>query len=120
MLEPQNFTVYANNKTDITLDIDPDGDVTLVGAEIYWKVYEQSMGLPVAGEDPVIEKDNGVDGTIVVDDPDEQTLTIPLEPEDTTELLRNYYHEATVVDENLGQITVAFGIMTVVGTENRP
>ncbi len=119
MLDPQNFTVYAGNNTNVTIDIDPDDEVTLVGSVITWKVYEQQYGQPVDGEDPVISKDNSVDGTIVVIDPDLQRLKIPLEYEDTVELLRNYYHEATVEDAELGVITVANGIMTVLGTENR-
>jgi hypothetical protein len=119
MLESQNFSVYAGNNVDITIDIDPDDEVTLVGAVITWSVYPQAFGQPVAGEDPVIEKSNGVGGTIVVTDPDTQTLSIPLEEEDTIELLRNYYHECTVEDESRGLITVAHGIMTVLGTENR-
>lgn len=119
MLDPQNFTVYANNTTDVTIDIDPDDEITLVGAIITWKVYLQQFGQPVAGEDPVITKSNGDGGTIEVTDPDTQTLKIPLEPADTVELLRNYYHECTVEDPERGTITVANGIMTVLGTENR-
>jgi hypothetical protein len=120
MLDPQNFTVYAGNYTEVTVDIDPDDGVTLVGATIEWKVYEQQFGQPVAGEDPVVEKDNGVGGTITVTDPETQTLMIPLEYADTVNLLRNYYHEATVTDEDGKPITVAHGIVTVLGTENSP
>jgi len=120
MLDPQNFSVYANNTTDVTIDIDPDNGITLVGATIVWNVYEQEFGQPLFDVDPVIRKDNGVNGTIVVTDPNLQKLKIPLTPDDTVALLRNYYHEATVVDLNRGQITVANGIMTVLGTENRP
>ncbi len=120
MLDPQNFTVYAGNYTEISIDIDPDDEVTLVGTVIEWKVYEQQFGQPVADVDPVIEKDNGVDGTITVTDPDTQTFMIPLTYDDTVELLRNYYHEATITTETGKPITVAHGIMTVLGTENRP
>lgn len=119
MLDPQNFSVYAGNDVEITVDIDPDDGITLLGAEIVWKVYEQAHGLPVAGVDAVIEKSNGSGGTITVEDPDTQVLTIPLEPDDTLNLLRNYYHEATVIDPDRGTITIANGIMTVLGTENR-
>ncbi len=119
MLDPQNFSVNAGNTTEITIDIDPDDGITLVGSAIYWNVYEQELGQPVAGSDPVIEKHNQVGGTIVVIDPDLQKLKITLESADTVDLLRNYYHEATVNDVDLGIITVALGIMTVMGTENR-
>jgi hypothetical protein len=119
MLDPQNFSVSAGNDVEITLDIDPDDGITLVGANIVWNVYEQKYGQPVAGVDAVIQKSNGVGGTIVVEDPDTQKLKIPLVPSDTIDLLRNYYHEATVIDPDRGTITVAEGIMTVLGTENR-
>jgi hypothetical protein len=52
-------------------------------------------------------------------DPDTATLEIPLVSADTISLLRNFYHEATVIDPVRGRITVAMGIMTVLGTENR-
>lgn len=119
MLDPQNFSVYAGNDFDITIDIDPDDNITLVGALIYWRVYGQQFGQPLAGIDAFLEKSNGDGGTIVVTDPTTQTLTIPLESVDTVSLLRNYYHEATVVDPDRGEITIANGIMTVLGTENR-
>lgn len=119
MLDPQNFSVYANNDTDVTIDIDPDDNITLVGATIIWRAYEQEFGQPVAGVDPVVQKDNGVGGTIVVIDPVTQTLKIPLTKADTVGLLRNYAHEATVTDTDGNTVTVANGIMTVLGTENR-
>lgn len=119
MLDPQNFSVYAGNNFDITIDIDPDDGITLVGAQIYWKLYEQQFGQPIAGVDPVLSKSNQSGGTIVVTDPVTQTLKIPLESNDTVALLRNYYHETTVVDPDRGEITVATGIATVLGTENR-
>jgi hypothetical protein len=119
MLDPQNFSVNAGNDTIITIDIDPDDGITLLGATIEWRVYEQALGQPVVGIDPVIQKDNDAGGTIEVTDPDTQTLTIPLTPDDTVGLLRNYYHEATVTDPSRGTITIALGIMTVLGTENR-
>lgn len=119
MLDPQNFSVYANSSTEITIDVDPDDSITLAGAIIEWHAYEMALGLPVDGSLPVISKDNRVGGTVTADD-DTQTLTIPLLPSDTVELLRNYYHECTVVDPSRGSLTIACGIMTVLGTENRP
>lgn len=119
MLDPQNFSLYAGNDFELTIDIDPDDGVTLVGSLIYWKAYEQRFGQPVAGVDPVISKNNDDGGTIVVIDPDTQKLKVPLTSADTIGLLRNYYHETTVVDPERGEITVATGIVTVLGTENR-
>lgn len=118
MLDPQNFSMNAGDNFDITVDIDPDDEVTLVGAVITWNLYEQEFGQPT-GENAIITKNNGVDGTIVVTDPDTQRLKVPLTYDDTIGLLRNYYHETTVEDATLGRITVAIGFMTVLGTENR-
>ena len=73
----------------------------------------------MADAEPVLEKTNGDGGTVVVTDPDAAILKIPLTPDDTIDLLRNYYHECTVVDPVRGNIPVANGIMTVLGTENR-
>lgn len=119
MLDPQNFSIEAYSDTVVVLDIDPDDGITLVGAEIQWCMYEQEFGLPLPGVDPVLVKSNGDGGTIVVDDPVTQRLHIPITPSDTVGLLRNYYHEATVVDPTRGRIPVAKGIVTVLGTENR-
>lgn len=114
MLESQDFSVYANNPTDVTIDIDPN-TIGLEDAEIMWNVYEQQFGQPVDGEDPVIEKSGpNTDGGILITDSDEKKMTISLFADDTVNLLRNYYHEATV-----DGVTVAHGIMTVLGTENR-
>jgi len=121
MLDPQNFSVQAGDVTDVFIDIDPDDEVSLVGSQIFWSVYAQALGQPLAGVDPVIEKNNLDGGTIVIVDPDTQKLKIPLETADTIGLLRNYYHETTVQNpDGTGRITVAIGYMTVLGTENRP
>lgn len=119
MLDPQNFSVYAGNDVDVTIDIDPDDAITLVGAVITWRAYAQSFGQPVPGVAPVIEKTNESGGTIEVTNPSTQTLKVPLLSADTVGLLRNYYHECTVIDPDRGEFTVANGIMTVLGTENR-
>lgn len=114
----QNFSIPAGDDTNLNFDVDPDDGVSLVGSTIYWRVFEQVFGLPVAGSEPVIEKytDNGLQVT----DPDEQTFTVELDREDTIGLLRNYYHEATIKDVDGNYVTVTTGIMTVTGTENRP
>lgn len=119
MLDPQNFSIEAGDDITITLDIDPDNGITLLGSTIQWRVYEQEFGQPTADANPVISKDNGVGGTVTIIDPDTATLEIPLTSADSISLLRNYYHEATVVDPTRGRITIAMGIMTVLGTENR-
>lgn len=119
MLNPQNFSVHANARLDVTIDIDPDDDITLVGAVVEWNVYEQQYGQPYGSA--IISKNNRVGGTLVVDDPDEAVLTVPLESSDTSDLdPKNYYHECTVVDPSRGNVPVAYGIMTVLETKNRP
>lgn len=114
----QNFSIPAGDSTDINFDVDPDDGISLVGSTIYWRVFEQMNGIPTAGVDPIIEKytDNGLQVT----DPDLQTFTVELERADTIDLLRNYYHEATIEDVDGNFTTVTLGIMTVTGTENRP
>jgi len=118
MLEPQNFTVWADNGTTINIDIDPDNGVTLVGSTILFRVYEQAFGEPIPGVDPVIVKSNAPGG-IVVTDPDKQQLAVTIDAADVVALLRNYYWEATVIDPGSDPVTIGFGIMTVGGTENR-
>lgn len=113
----QNFSIPAGDSADLNFDIDPDDGASLVGSTIYWRVFEQENGLPVAGADPLIEKytDNGLQVT----DPDLGTFTVSIDPDDTIDLLRNYYHEARVKDEEGDWVTVTIGIMTVTGTEIR-
>jgi len=113
----QNFSVAANNDTDINFDVGPDEGASLVGSIIYWRVYEQEFGLRVAGVPAILEKytDNGLQVT----DPDLGKFIIELDKEDTMNMLRNYFHEATIVDENGNTVTVTQGIMTVLNTELR-
>lgn len=113
----QNFSVPAGDSVDINFDIDPDDGVSLVGATIYWRAYEQQFGQPLPGVDPVIEK--YTDHGLQVTDPEAQKFTVELDRTDTIDLLRNYYHEATIRDPNDNWVTVTLGIMTVTGTENR-
>ncbi len=78
---------------------------------------KERNGSPVPGTDAVIEKytDNGLQVT----DPDLGQFVVELNATDTVDLLRNYYHEATIVDENGAIVTVTIGIMTVTPTETR-
>lgn len=113
----QNFSIPAGNDADLNFDVGPDDGISLVGSQIYWRVYEQMNGLPVPGTDPIIEKttDNGLQVT----DPDAQLFTVRINKADTIDRLRNYYHEANIVDVDGNDVTVTMGIMTVTGTENR-
>ena len=115
----KNFSVPAGNDFIVHFDLGPDDEgISLVGSTIYWRAYEQEHGVPIT-DATVIEKVLD-DGDLTITDPDLLKIDVRLRPDDTIDLLRNYYHEATVVDfDTGGTITVANGIMTVLGTENR-
>jgi len=114
----QNFSVPANNDTDVNFDVGPDEGMSLLGTSIYWRAYQQAFGSPLLDLPPVIEKhlDNGLQIT----DPDLGKFVVEINHDDTANLLRNYYHEATIVDEGGNIVTVTIGIMTVTPTELRP
>jgi len=85
------------------------GKLAEIGNTSYFTSIHEA---PVEGEDPIITKDNGVGGTIVVTDPETQTLEFPIEGEDTADLASaNYYCKMTVDD-----IPVAIGMMTILTT----
>lgn len=119
MLDPQNFSIHANARVVVAINVDPNDEITLVGATIEWNLYAQEFGRPTGSA--LVSKDNRVDGTIVVADPEEMVFEFPLESSDTRNMAPgNYYHEATVVDVERGNIPVAYGIATVLETKNRP
>lgn len=113
----QNFSVPAGDDVDINFDVDPDDGASLIGATIYWRVYEQENGLPVAGVDPVLEK--VLDDGIQITDPATGQFVVTIDAADTTDMLRNYYHEARIHDEDGNWVTVTIGILTITGTEIR-
>ncbi len=113
----QNFSVPANNDTDVNFDVGPDDGGSLVGTTIYWRAFEQENGSPLPDVDPVIEK--VLDDGLQITDPDLGKFVVELDAADTVNLLRNYYHEATIVGESGSIVTVTVGIMTVTPTETR-
>lgn len=117
----QNFSVPAGTDQQVTIVVETtiEND-SLEGCTIYWRVYEQTYGVVDQEVDPLIEKSSlGGGGIEITDPPTDMTLVVTLTPEDTVSLLRNYYHETTVVGEIGEQDTVVVGIMTVTQTENR-
>lgn len=115
MLDPQNFSVYAGDGTTVSIDIDPDDGLTLVGSYIEWLLFAQEYGQPVG--DPILSKSNGEGGTLTVTDPDAQVCEFPLEEADTVDLEpRNYCHTTRVRETGGAFVTVAHGIMTVLTT----
>jgi hypothetical protein len=116
----QNFSVPADNSHDVVVTITSSipGD-SLRTSTVYWRVFEQAFGSPVPGSPPVIQKSSLSGGGIEILPSPPMTFSVLLSASDTVGLLRNYYHEATVVDEGGNVDTVTVGIMTVTATENR-
>lgn len=113
VMTPQNFTIAAGYNQIITFNVDPAVTPSLVDTTILWRVYEQQFGIPIAGSAPIIEKPGvGIDTPL--------SFTVQLETVDTIDLLRNYYHEATIINALDEMIGGSFGIMTIIATENRP
>lgn len=113
----QNFSVPANNDTDVNFDVGPDQGQSLLGTTIYWRAYAQAFGSPLEGMPAVIEK--YTDHGLQITDPDVGKFVVELDSQDTINMLHNYYHEATIVDGNGNIVTVTIGIMTVTPTELR-
>lgn len=116
---PQNFSVPAGDEVIITLTMDPNANVVVSGTTVDWRVYEQQYGVPTADVPAIISKSNVSPTGITLLDSPPDTITIELVEADTVGLLRNYYHEATVIDGSGNRVTIACGIMAVTQTENR-
>ncbi len=99
-----NFSIASGDDLDKPFQIDAADGISLVGASIAWRVYDQTSG-SVSSLVPIIVKST--------DSPD-GGISIPTSPAaDTISLLGNYYHSAQVVDSG-GKVTTVFsGIMTV-------
>ncbi len=113
----QHFAVPADNDLAVTLKIDASLIEAVDGGMIYWRVYEQSFGVQTQPPIIVIEK-SSADGSIRVSSPP-QSCAVQLDRGDTADLLRNYYHEGTLVDAAGNISTFNYGIMTVTETSNR-
>ena len=112
VMTPQNFTLPAGYNEVIMFSVNPIVASSLLDVIIWWRVYEQVFGLPVTGLPPIIEKSGlGIDSPL--------SFTVQLETADTIDLLRNYYHEASIIDAANQVIGGLFGIMTVTATLNR-
>jgi hypothetical protein len=112
---PQNFSIPAGYNEVITFDVNPAVTPSLQGTTIGWRVYEEAIGIPFGP--PILVK-SSTDGSIVgLDSP--LSFTVQMYSHDTIALLRNYYHEATIVNALGETIGGSFGIMTVIETMNR-
>jgi len=120
----QNFSVPADNDVAITLGITPV--MSLDASTIYWRVYQQQFGIPnfdveesPSGSSLALIEKSTTDGTITVLPSPPDVCTIQLAATDTVNLLRNYYHETTLVDPAGNLSTLNCGIMTVTESLNR-
>jgi hypothetical protein len=113
----QHFSVPAGDSCTINFDVDPNDSVTLDNTEIIWEVFAQIHGIPDFEVDPVLTKT--LNHGIEVTDSGHLRFAVTLERADTLALLRNYYHEAKLIDQDNNHVTVTYGIMTVTQTEIR-
>jgi hypothetical protein len=115
----QNISVAAANDVEITLQ-----SLVPLDGTIWWRVYEEMAGIPLldlpSGTPvPLIEKRSDM-AEIVVGSPP-TSCAVKILAADTQQLLRNYYHEATLVDDEAGGITTFNeGILTVTQTMGAP
>ncbi len=119
----QNISIPADNDVIVPLSVTPDvGLDTLEDSTIYWRVYAQAFGIPAFDQSPaptpLISKSTG-DGITLLPSPTPMTCHISILRTDTAGLLRNYYHETTLVDVTGAWSTLNCGILTVTATENR-
>jgi hypothetical protein len=117
VMTPQNFSLPAGYNEIITFDVNPAVTPSLIDTVIVWKVYEQEYGVAVG--DPILVKStiDSPPSIIAYDSP--LSFTVQLMTADTIDLLRNYYHEASIINAIDEVIGGSFGIMTVTETQNR-
>ena len=114
----QNFSVPAGDNRVIVLNVSPDdGDALLNAVEIVWQAFVQHYSVPDPTLPAVITKT--LEHSLEVDDPTALIINATFDGPETVGLLRNYYHETTLVDPAGNTTTVNQGIMTVTETENR-
>jgi hypothetical protein len=121
----QNFSVPADN--DVTIDVQVSPEESLDASALYWRVYPQAFGIPDFMQStlpspspppaPLIEKSTRDGSILVTSSP--LGCQIYLNAADTADLLRNYYHETTLVDPAGNLSTLNCGIVTVTDTRNR-
>ena len=114
MMTPQNFAIPAGYNEIITFDVDPAITPSLVDTTIWWRVYAEAFG--IADQTQLfLEKTLG--DIVAYDSP--LSFTVQMYTADTLNLLRNYYHEATIINAAGEDIGGSWGIMTVLATYNR-
>ena len=102
-ITPQNFSILVGYGGAITFEVNSDTIDTLVNTTIWWRVYEQEFGIPVAGmlRASIIAKTNTTRDIEHTDSP--LSFMVWMNKTDTIDLLGNYYHESTILSA-LGEV----------------
>jgi len=106
----QNFTLPAGDDVTLRFTVSSDDmNSTLDNVTIYWWAARYKTS---PQSDIVIKKDSATGGIAVADSVN-RIFDVTLSRADTLGLIGRYYHEAKVVDDTGGYITVTTGKMTV-------
>ena len=121
MLINQDFSIPADDDAIVSFFVDESvvDITTLQGSQIWWNVYPMQFACPVPGAPALITKTTG-DASITIPTSPELTFYVEIVRDDTIDMLRNYYHEARILNPQQQLVTVTVGIMTVLPTEGRP
>jgi hypothetical protein len=118
VMTPQNFSIPAGYNEVITFIVNPAITPSLDGTKIFWRVYSQFQGIPNRG-DLILAKSTLPSPTpdiVAIDSP--LSFLVQMYTADTLNLLRNYYHEASIQNAQEEIIGGSWGIMAVTATEN--
>lgn len=109
----QNFSIYAENDSDVLFDLGPDDNGINLDfvQDLTWSAYAQKMGVPDMSA-PLITKDVGTG--IEITDPLLMQFTVTLAGEDIVGLTGNYYHEVKIIADHGAVTTASVGLMTVI------
>jgi len=119
-MTPQNFSIPAGYNEIITFDVNPVVIPNLLNTIVWWRLYPQKFGIPDFGQSgvsPILEKSSLTGDIVILESP--VSFTVQMHTADTIGLLRNYYHEASIINAVGEVIGGSWGIMTVTETENR-
>ena len=120
MMTPQNFSIPAGYNQVITFMVDPFVTPSLMDCKIFWNVYSQSQCIPNRSERLLAKSSLASPPPDIVGLDSPLSFTVQMHTADTIDMLRNYYHEASIVNAIGEVIGGSWGEMTVLDTENRP
>jgi hypothetical protein len=119
MMTPQNFSIPAGYNQVITFIVNPFVTPSLVDTNIFWNVYEEFQGVPDRSALLIAKSSLPSPPPDIVGLDSPLSFTVQMHTADTIDMLRNYYHEASIVNAQGETIGGSWGIMTVLATENR-